>query len=144
DVRLVVDDERAAAVAAEEVEATVQEDPVVREGEPELRPRALRACRKLRAAVCGRERGDALHLLVGRERVPLADEVDAALGPLEQPVDRVADLGRRKAARALTRPASLTHPGDALGVVTVRTALEQRECGVRQPADTVKRGRRDV
>ena len=54
----------------------------------------------------------------------------------------VADLGRVQAAVSLAAPAahgSGLHPGDALGVVAVRAALEERERAVREPRDAVER-----
>jgi hypothetical protein len=59
-------------------------------------------------------------------------------------VHRVADLGRREADRARTAPRRVAQARDALGVVAVRAALEERERRVRQAAGTrMDRRRRD-
>ena len=83
---------------------------------------------------------DPLELLVGHRRVPRAHLLEVGRGrrrevdQLEQPVHRVADLGRGEARPSPGRAAGrrLAHARDALGVVAVRAALEERERGVRE------------
>ena len=110
---------------------------------------AIRA-RELRAAVRGDEPADPLELLVGRARVPAAHRRRSRRGArgarrsmcssspcTASPISVAASppcaaLRRRGAARP--------QPGDALGVVAVRAALEQGERAVGQPAHPVQRG----
>ena len=60
---------------------------------------------------------------------------------LEQAVHRVADLGRRQPALPGDRAVRVRRPhaGDALGVVAVGAALEERERAVGEPAHVVQR-----
>ena len=62
---------------------------------------------------------------------------------LEQAMHRVADLGRLQARASLHRPSLFPQPCDALGVVAVRAALEERERRVRETAHPVQRRRRE-
>ena len=55
---------------------------------------------------------------------------------------RVTDLRCRESDRPRDRAALLAKAGDALRVVPVRTALEERECGVRQLSHAVERRQR--
>src|SRR5256886_1913862 len=74
-VRLVVDDNRARPVEVENVEAAVEEDSVVLEGERPLRRRPLEGGDtggQLRVAIRANEPGDPLQLLVGRGRITRA------------------------------------------------------------------------
>ena len=95
---------------------------------------------------------DPLELLVGDRRIPARAPCSSRPGgdrrcevdELEQPVDGVADLGRREpalpgAASRARRAARM--PDDPLGVVAVRAALEERERAVREPAHVVERRR---
>ena len=107
DVGLVVDDEGTPSVTVEDVEAAVQEDAVMLEGEGPLGRRARKrgdARGQLRVAVGGHEPGDALELLVGgrgvacpygfRKSLPLGRPWGEEIECFEQEMDAVADLGR--------------------------------------------------
>ena len=156
-VRLVVDDERAAAVELQDVQAAAQENAVVLERERTLRARAGEgrdAARQVGLAVRAHEAGDPLELLVADARIPTLHERDEIVGrqrllevdELEQPVDGVADLGCRKPGRPGRRVALVrrTHADDTLGVVAIRAALEQREGAEGEPAHSVERRSRNV
>src|SRR5207244_4687902 len=97
---------------------------------------------------------DAIELLVTDAWIPAAHALDEIVGrqrslqvdDLEQAVDGVADLGCREPRRARCRTTLVgrTHAYDPLGVVAVRTALEQRQRAERQSANPMKRRRRHV
>jgi hypothetical protein len=108
-VRLVVDDHRARPVEVENVEASVEEDSVVLEGERPLGRRPLERGDpggQLRVAIRADEPGDPLQLLVGRGRITRAHGFGevvrlrrpriAEVEPLEQEVDAVPDLCGRQ------------------------------------------------
>ena len=148
-VRLVVEDERARPVTVKNVKAAVQQHTVVLERE---RPLGRRPCeirdppRQLGFAVRGDEERDPVELLRGDTRIPRPHVLDPGrdgcgkIDELEQPVHRVADLGRRQPAGTATRGGRhLAHPGHTLGVITVRAALEERQGAVGQPAHLVQR-----
>ena len=124
------------------------------------RERPLRAARRasagdVRRAPASRarstpstKRADPLELLVADRRIPGAHDLQpgrsrvAQVDRLEQPVHCVADLRRGQADRARHRAAPLAQARDALGVVAVRAALEERERRVRQAPHAVDRRRR--
>jgi hypothetical protein len=138
----------------EHVQEAVQQHAVVEEGEVALGRRTGErgdAGRQLRLAVGGDVLADPLEVLLARGRPArphlLLEAVRDARGgqvePFEHGVHGAAQLGRAEPFETRDAPAciALAHPGDALGVVAVRAALEQRERGERQPARPVKRRR---
>jgi hypothetical protein len=147
-VRLVVEHERPPAIDVQDVEAAVQEHAVVLEGERPLGPRAGERRDpggEGRAAVRRHERLDPLELLLGDGRVPGTHLLDARrdgrgqIDQLEQPVHSVADLRRRETVCAWDGPVRLggAHARDALSVVAVGAAVEERERAVGEPAHVV-------
>ena len=148
EVRLVVDDERAALAAVEHVEPSAEQDAVMDERERPLGPGAVEACDspcERGLAVRPDERGDPLELLAAHVRVPLANDVEVGhlrichVDDLEQPVGCIADLGRSEPDALRRRRAPLPKPGNAFGVVAVRAALEEGERRVRELARVVQR-----
>ena len=156
-VRLVVDDERAPARRMEEVEETVEEHAVVLERE---RPLGLHAveigdARGERGGAVGLdEPPDPLDLVVRRLRVPrphllgIRRSRRSRIDALEQPVHRVAELGREQAACTVVVPLAgncdrpaLAHPRDSLGKEAVGAALEERDRAVGEAANVVERRR---
>ena len=149
-VRLVVEHERPPLLDVEDVEAAVQEDAVVHERERPLGARAREPRdppRQLGAAVGLDERTDPRQLVVGDRGIPrphllqLRRSRRGQVDDLQQAVHRVADLGRDQTGLpgdGSVRP-RLTHPGDALGVVAVRAAFEERERAVGKTAHVVQR-----
>ena len=131
----------------------MEQHAVVLERERPLGPRARRAPRSARASsesqYASTNARDPLELLVGHRRVPrrARRSTSGARGrrevdELEQAVHRVADLGRLQARPPPGASAALlAQAGDALGVVAVRAALEQRERRVREAPHLVERRR---
>ena len=103
--------------------------------------------RQLGAAVVVHERRDPGQLLLRHGRIPRAHLIDVGhrrrreVDDLEQPVHRVADLGReepRLPRDGAVRP-RLPHPRDTLRVVAVGAALEERERAVGEASHVVQR-----
>src|SRR6266508_4341114 len=134
----------------EDVEPSVEKDPVVLERERPLCGSSLERGdpgRELGVAVGSHEAADELDLLVGRGGVVRADGIAEAfrwtgrreVDLLEEHVRRVADLGRGQSRltgnRARARGFPKAH--DALRIETVRTALEEGERAVRETTHPV-------
>ena len=132
----------------------MQQHAVVQEREVPLGRRARQSPRdaggELGVAVRGHVLADPLEVLLGRRRPARAHLLLEVVGDARGARGRAARAARARRCRARSRRAprrpatpparaALAHPGDALGVVAVRAALEQRERGEGQPARPVQR-----
>ena len=149
-VRLVVDDERAGAVAPEHVEPTVEQHAVVLERERALGHRARQASR------CARASSDVQYASTNASiRSSSSSETSGYQSRTTDTsgsagADRSTSSSRRCTASPISvavsppsptrqRAALLAQARDALGVVAVRAALEQRERRVGEAPHLVER-----